>query len=255
MAARFADGVIERPARHADGRRPAGHAAGRRRTSAAVVAAAQRPAITLVDTAAHLRQLSWTTYFASAMAILFLFFAVQAGMLSLFEERRQGTLARMLAGPIRPETILAGKALGASLTGVTSLIVLIVATTLLIGADWGPPPGVALLVVAAVTARSGSRRSSSRSCRRPTGRRPRTPPWRITLGILGGTFSPTRPGAGGDATLSLLTPHGWFLRGLGEMQGGGTIADALPAVGVLLAVGLVTGAIGFARARRLVAPR
>ena len=52
----------------------------------------------------------------------------------------------MLSGPIRPGTILAGKALGSFLTGVASLFVLIVATTLMLGADWGPPPGVALIV-------------------------------------------------------------------------------------------------------------
>jgi ABC-2 type transport system permease protein len=57
-------------------------------------------------------------------------------------------------------------------------------------------------------------------------------------------------------TLSLLTPHGWFLRGLAEMHGASaTWTDALPAVGVLLGIGLLTGAIGFARARRLVTAR
>ena len=78
----------------------------------------------------------------------------------------------------------------------------------------------------------------------------------ITLGILGGTFSPTSQAPDVLATLSLLTPHGWFLRGLGDMHGAGATAlDALPSVGVLLAIGLVTGAFGFARARRLVRPR
>jgi ABC-2 type transport system permease protein len=57
-------------------------------------------------------------------------------------------------------------------------------------------------------------------------------------------------------TLALLTPHGWFLRGLADMHGASpSWTAALPAVGVLLAIGLVTGAIGFARARRLVMAR
>ncbi len=222
---------------------------------AAIVAAARQPAIALVDSPAQLRQLSWTTYFSSAMAILFLFFAVQSGMLSLFEERRQGTLARMLAGPIRPETILAGKALGSFVTGVLSLLVLIVATTLLIGADWGPPAGVALIVVAAVVSAIGISTLVTSFMKTHDGAGAANAAVAMTLGILGGTFSPTAQAPEAMQTLSLVTPHAWFLRGLGEMQGGGTIADALPAVGVLLAVGLVTGAIGFARARRLVAPR
>ena len=59
------------------------------------------------------------------------------------------------------------------------------------------------------------------------------------------------------ATLALLTPHGWFLRGLGDMQGAGaSFADGLPAVGVLLLMGAVTGAHrASVRARRLVRAR
>jgi ABC-2 type transport system permease protein len=56
--------------------------------------------------------------------------------------------------------------------------------------------------------------------------------------------------------LSLLTPHAWFLRGLGDLHGTGAVAaDALPAAGVLAAMGVITGLIGFARARRLVVAR
>jgi len=254
VAARFADGVTSVQLAvltlgDLRGSPPAGA------DLAAIVAAAQQPAIVLVDTATGLRQLSWTTYFSSAMAILFLFFAVQSGMLSLFEERRQGTLARILAGPIRPGTILAGKALGSFVTGLTSMLVLIVATTLMLGADWGPPLGVALVVVAAVTSAIGITTLVTSFMRTFDGASAANAAVAMTLGILGGTFSPTAQAPEAMQTLSLLTPHAWFLRGLAEMQGGGTIADTLPAVGVLLAVGLATGAIGFARARRLVAAR
>ncbi len=254
VAARFADGVTSVQLAvltlgDLRGAAPAGA------EMAAIVAAAQQPAITLVDTGADLRQLSWTTFFSSAMAVLFLFFAVQSGMLSLFEERRQGTLARMLSGPIRPGTILAGKALGSFLTGVASLFVLIVATTLMLGADWGPPPGVALIVIAAVTSAIGITTLVTSFMKTADGAGAANAAVAMTLGILGGTFSPTAQAPEAMQALSLVTPHAWFLRGLAEMQGGGTIADALPAVAVLLAVGLVTGTIGFARARRLVAPR
>jgi len=254
VAARFADGVASvqlavLTVGDLRGTPPAGA------DMAAVVAAAQQPAIALVDTGADLRQLSWATFFSSAMAVLFLFFAVQSGMLSLFEERRQGTLARMLAGPIRPGTILAGKAFGSFVTGVASLVVLIVATTVLLGADWGPPPGVALIVVSAVISAIGITTLVTSFMKTADGAGAANSAVAMTLGILGGTFSPTAQAPEAMQALSLVTPHAWFLRGLAEMQGGGTIADALPAAGVLLTTGLVTGAIGFARARRLVAPR
>ena len=78
----------------------------------------------------------------------------------------------------------------------------------------------------------------------------------ITLGILGGTFSPTAQAPEVMATIALLTPHGWFLLGLGDMHGAGSsFTDGLPAVAVLLAMGAVTYALGALRVRRLVAAR
>jgi ABC-type uncharacterized transport system permease subunit len=208
---------------------------------------ASQPAIALVDSEASLRQLAWTTYFSAGMAILFLFFAAQSGMLSLFEERRDGTLARILAGPIRPATVLAGKALGSFVTASVAMTILVVATTLLIGADWGLPVGVALLVVAAIISAIGITTLVTSFFRTLDGAASASSAVAITLGILGGTFAPVSEGPEAMATISLLTPHAWFLRGLAELHGPtATIADALPAVGVLLAMGLVTGAIGFA---------
>ncbi len=217
---------------------------------------ATQPAIALADSTAPLRQLSWSTYFSAAMSILFLFFAAQAGMLSLFEERRQGTLARMLAGPIRPGTILLGKAIGSLVTGLVAMTVLVAATTLLIGADWGPPLGVAMIVLAAVISAIGLTAFVTSFMKTLDGASSANSAVAITLGILGGTFAPTSQGPEAMSMLSLVTPHAWFLRGLGDMHGiGATVADALPSVAVLLAMGLVTGAIGFVRARRLVAAR
>src|SRR5262249_58737113 len=85
-----------------------------------IVAAARAtsPPVELVDQAATLRQLDLASYFSASMAILFLFFAAQTGMLSLYAERREGTLARMLAGPVQPRAILFGKLLGAFATSV-----------------------------------------------------------------------------------------------------------------------------------------
>ncbi len=219
------------------------------------LAAQAPPAVVLVDVEASLRQLSLPTYFSASMAILFLFFAAQIGMVSLFEERRQGTLARILAGPIRPQVILFGKTIGSFVLGIVSLALLVVATTLLIGADWGPPVGVAAVLVAAVTAAIGIATLITSFAKTAEAAGAANSAVAITLGILGGSFSPTSQAPEVMATIALFTPHGWFMRGLGDMQGAGaTLADCLPAVGVLLAIGLTTGAIGMVRARRLLVP-
>ena len=78
----------------------------------------------------------------------------------------------------------------------------------------------------------------------------------ITLGVLGGSFTLSTQSPDTMATLALFTPHGWFLRGLAELHGtGATAADALPAAGVLLAMGAVALTLGLLRARKLVSVR
>jgi ABC-2 type transport system permease protein len=260
VARRFGDGVVtvQLSLATAAGLAAGGTASPDPALTGRVVAAAKAatPPVGIADVTADLRQLSLTTYFSASMAVLFLFLSAQIGLVSLFEERRQGTLARMLAGPVRPWTILAGKTIGSFVTGAVAMGVLVVATTLLIGAHWGPAPGVALLVAGAIVAAVGISTLVVSFANTAEAAGAASSAVALTLGILGGTFSPTSQAPDVMATLSLLTPHGWFLRGLGEMAGpSGSIADAVPAVGVLLGMGLVTGALGMTRARRLVRAR
>ncbi len=223
-------------------------------TVAGAAASAARPVV-LVDEAADLRQLSLPTYFSASMAILFLFFSAQMGLVSLFEERRQGTLGRILAGPVRPWTVLAGKTLGSFVQAAVAMTILVATTTLLIGAAWGSPVGVALLVAGAIVAAIGVSLLVISFTSTAEAAGAASSAVAITLAILGGSFSPTAQAPEVMGTVALFTPHGWFMRGLGEMQGGGTLADGLPAAAVLLAIGLVTGGIGMLRARRLVRAR
>ncbi len=222
---------------------------------ARVVAAARAapPPVTLVDDVASIRQLDLTSYFSASMAIMFLFFSAQTGMTSLFAERRQGTLARILAGPVQPWTILMGKILGAFVTSVLSMVTLVVATTLLNGADWGPPAGVIALLFGVVIAALGVSALVVSFTRSAQTAAAASSAVGITLAILGGSFSPTAQAPEIMSRIALLTPHGWFMRGLGDMHGAGPqVGDALLAAGVLVAMGVVTGAIGLLRARRLV---
>ncbi len=216
------------------------------------VSSASQPVV-LVDETADLRQLTLPAYFSASMAIMFLFFAAQIGLVTLFEERRQGTLARVLAGPVRPWTVLAGKTLGSFVLGVLSMTVLVIATTVLVRADWGPPLGVALMLVAAVIAAVGISTLVISFTRSAEAAGAASSAVAITLAILGGSFSPTATAPEVMATVALATPHGWFMHGLAEMAGpAGSVTDGLSAVGVLLVMGLVCGSIGLARARRLV---
>jgi ABC-2 type transport system permease protein len=216
-------------------------------------AAAAQPTVTLADDTAPLRQLSMGTYFSASMAILFLFFTAGVGIVSLFDEQRAKTLDRILAGPVAPRSVLLGKTIGAYLMGAVALGVLVVASTLVMGADWGPPLGVGLLCATAILAAIGITTLVASFGRTAESAGAASSAVALTLGILGGSFGMSGQGPDAMATLALLTPHGWFLRGLADMHGiGASVADALQAAGILFLMGAVTLVLGLLRARRLV---
>ena len=210
------------------------------------------PAVALEDVSASTRVLDAKTYYAAGMAIFFLMFTVQFGVTSLIDERSEGTLARLLAAPVRRSSILLGKLLTSVVLGLTSVTVLVVASTLLLGADWGNPVGVALLVLAGVLAATGITLVVASMARTPE----LASSWQavvaISLGLLGGAFFPIQQSGSFLATASLLTPHAWFLRGLGNLSGGG-VADVLPAVLALLVFTAVTGGVALMRIDRVAA--
>jgi ABC-2 type transport system permease protein len=197
------------------------------------------------------RSFSSTTFFAAGMAVFFLFFTVEFGVRSLILERQDGTLARLLAAPLSPGSIIAGKALASFVMGLASMVVLVAATTFLMGAEWGDPLGVGLLVVAGVTAAMGITALVSTLAKTPEQAANYTAMVAVVLGLLGGTFFPISQGGGLLANLSLISPHAWLMRGFGELSGGGGGAgDVLRLVAVVLAFGIVTSLLALVRARR-----
>lgn len=208
-------------------------------------AAADGPLISVDGSITASQQLDPTSYLAAGMAIFFLFFTVTFGVTGFLEERQQGTLPRLLAAPIGPGAIHLGKALGAAIIGTISMIVLAVSSTLLLNADWGDPLGVAVLTVAAVFAALGVMAfvgSFAKTAEQASNLQSIVG---LALGLSGGVFFPL--GDGVLATVSLVSPHGWFLRGLGDLAGADQWTAVLPAVGALALFGLVAGTFGVRR--------
>ncbi|CAL9502950.1 Linearmycin resistance permease protein LnrM [Actinosynnema sp. ALI-1.44] len=199
------------------------------------------------------RQLDMTTYYAAGMAVFFLFFTVQFGVTSLLDERRGGTLPRLLAAPLRPASVLLAKLLTSAVIGVASMAVLVVATTQGIGARWGHPLGVALLVVAGVLAATGVVAVVAVSARTADQAGGRQAAVAVTLGALGGTFFPVAQVGGVLAAASYVSPHRWFLRGLSELASGEVVA-VLPAVGALCAFAAVGLGLALSMTRKAVRP-
>ncbi len=192
------------------------------------------------------------TQIAAGMATFFLFFTVQFGVLGLLEERRQGTLPRLLAAPVAPWQILTGKLLVSLALGLVSMTALISFSTVLLGADWGAPFGVALLVLAGVMAATATVTLVVGLARTPDQAGALQSGLALVLGILGGSFFSMARAGGIAAVASKLTPHYWFNEGLVRMTGGQDWTAALPAVGALLAFAAVIGVPGLLLARRTV---
>jgi ABC-2 type transport system permease protein len=216
---------------------------------AAQAAAATVP-VAVSDVSAQTRELDTKSFFAAGMAVFFLFFTVQFGVTSLLEERSEGTLARLLAAPVSRASILGGKLLTSFLLGIISMSVLAVATSLLFGAKWGNPLGVAVLVVAAICAATGIMALIATLARNAE----QAANWQsvvsVVLGLLGGTFFPVSQAPGVLATFTFAAPQAWFLRGLGDLRGGSLGEVWVPAL-AMLGFAAVAGGLALLRLRRL----
>lgn len=69
--------------------------------------------------------------FGSAQAMFFTLFTGQFGVLDIFEERKQGTLQRLITTPTPRLNILVGKVVGTFITCLFQLVVLFIALTLI----------------------------------------------------------------------------------------------------------------------------
>ena len=209
----------------------------------------------LTDVTTATRQLNATTYFAAGMGVFFLFFTVQFGVLGLLEEERDGTLARLQAAPISQVSIVASKAILAFILGVVSMAVLVVATSLdfLMGAEWGAPLGVAILVVAGVLSAVGIMGLVASVAKTAEGAGNLASIIAVILGMLGGVFFQIGQGDDFLSKLTLLTPHAWFMRGLADLADGAPWTNALPAAGAIMVFAIVTGILSWVLLRRRLA--
>ena len=195
-----------------------------------------------------------STFTAIGMAVFFLFFTVEFGIRSVIEEREQGTLARLLAAPIRPASVLIGKGLASFVVGVLSTGLLVVATTLLLDASWGPLIGVALLVVTgvatavAVTGFVATFATTSNQAGNYAS------VVAVVGGLLGGTFFPISQAPGLLASARFLSPQGWLMEGFTELSTGGGLVGAFPALAGTLVIGVAFGTLAWVRARRMLSP-
>jgi ABC-2 type transport system permease protein len=220
-------------------------------TDLAERAAATAPAAALEDQPLGGRELDLISYYAPSMAIFFVFYAIAFTTKSYFVEHREGTLDRMAAAPIPRRAILTGKALSVLVYGSASLGTMAVVTSLAFGADWGPPPAVAaviLAVVLAVMALTALVIAVARTERQAEGLASIIT---FTLALLGGNFVFVAAAPEALRRAALLTPNGWALRGFTDLATGAAASAAVEPVLAILAFAAVTSIVAAAFGRDL----
>jgi ABC-2 type transport system permease protein len=188
-------------------------------------------------------------YFGPAMGLLFLFLSVGVMARDLLVEERTRLIDRLRAGPVGDGAILVGKGVSVLAIGVSSLLVIWAVTSRALGADWGDPLGVLVLIVAAALAVAGIAGLIAAVARTEQQADTLATTLAFVFALVGGAFIPPGLMPAALRALSLFTPTGAALHGFAELSAGeGTLVDVVPYVLALL--GWAVGA-GLVAARLL----
>jgi ABC-2 type transport system permease protein len=197
-----------------------------------------------IETTGSGGDVSPAAYFGPGMGLLFLFLSVGIVARELLWEKRTGLLDRLRSGPMTAGAFLAGRGLAVVVMSVSSLTVIWAVTAGALGADWGQPVGVVLLILTSALAVAGIGALVAAVARTEQQADNLATTVAFVFAMLGGAFIP--PGDLPDtlARLGVLTPTGWALRGFADLSaGGGTVVDVLPSIVALLLWALVPGVV------------
>ncbi len=195
-------------------------------------------------------EFSWLKYSAASMAILYLMFTMNASGRSILVEREGGTLTRMLIVPAQRATILGGKMLAGVLTGLIQMSILIVSSRFLFGFTWGDPAGVAFTTLAVVLAISGWGLIPAAFARTSGQANSAGTAITLTFAALAGNFVPRLAMPLWLQKISLVTPNAWGIETYYALIQGGSLTDALPAIGILFLMAILTFGIAIITFRR-----
>jgi ABC-2 type transport system permease protein len=217
-------------------------------------AAALPPAVPLTDALSGGQTLKPAAYFGPAMALFFVFFTVGLGARSLLAERASGTLGRLRAAPISGAAVLTGKAVATFAMGLASMLTLLVASAVLLGAHWSHPAAVLALTAAVVLAAMGIVTLVMSLARTEEQAGAYASAVAVLLALLGGSFVPISFAPPLLRELALLTPNGWALHAFTDLATGTrTLSTVVTAVVVCLGFAFVTGGIGLYRSAAVMA--
>jgi ABC-2 type transport system permease protein len=202
-------------------------------------ASAQSESITMknVTPSGKAVEFSLLALLAPGMALMFLMFTTTNGGRMLLAERNQGTLPRLLVSPTTGVQVLGGKVVGIFLTGAAQMFILILGTTFLFRLQWGDPPAVFVLVLAAVFGATGWGMLITAMAKTPGQVATVGSAFMLTFGVLGGSFFNTDFLPTWFRIITKISPNAWGMDGFTTLALGGTLVDIWQPVLALLVMG------------------
>jgi ABC-2 type transport system permease protein len=186
-----------------------------------------------------------------AMIIFFAFYMGATSAESIIREDESGTLQRLFTAPISHAAILGGKFTAVVLTLVVQVAILLVASSLIFGIQWGQPLTVTLVTLGLIVVAAGFGVMLMSFVRNTRQTGPVMGGVLTLTGMLGGLFVngvPNLPEA--LDTVRLAMPQGWAMYGWElALQGSGPGKVLVPVV-VMLALGVSFFGIGVVRFRK-----
>jgi ABC-2 type transport system permease protein len=231
------------------------------RWTAAVGESQQQGANTLIETRPPAggeegasQQATVVSLIMAGMMVFFVFFTGAASAQNLLLEQEAGTLARLFTTPTPHSAVLGGRMVATYATLILQVTVLLVASALIFGIDWGRPLSVALVALAMIVL-SASFGLFVTSLLRDTRQSDLVFGGVLTLaGMVGmmGTFMAQVPGGGRGAfdIIPLVVPQGWAVRGWQLLLEGSGVSDILLTLVVMLALAVAFFLVGLSRFRK-----
>jgi ABC-2 type transport system permease protein len=177
---------------------------------------------------------------ASTQLLLFIFLNSLIAASALIEARRLGVARRMLSTPTPVRTILAGEALGRLGIALVQAAIIILGSALLFGVDWGSPTAVAALVLAFCLVGCGAGMLLGSTLRNEQQAGAVALLVGLGLAAFGGSMVPLEVFPDAVRTAAHSTPHAWGNDAFSDLLAdGGSLADVLPEIAVLLSYAAV----------------
>lgn len=180
------------------------------------------------------------SYSAPTELVLFVFLSALSGGAAIIETRRLGMYERMLAGPVRARTIIAGEALTYFLLALVQSALIIIVGAVVFGVSWGNPLAAATLVFTWALVGAGAGLLSGTLFRTPEQASAVGPTAGIALAMLGGCMWPLSIVSTTMREIGHVTPQAWAVDAWTSLLSRhGTITTIAPQLGVLAAFAVV----------------